>query len=66
MSFSQKHNNIFKNVKFATCFGYSNPHQADISVHGHDLVSATVWDFAENKTQKYIIIFKNVINFLVA
>jgi len=35
-----KHNNIFNNVKFATCFGYSNHHQADISVHGHDLFSA--------------------------
>ena len=35
-----KHNNIFNNVKFATCFGYSSHHQADISVHGHDKFSA--------------------------
>jgi hypothetical protein len=40
MSFSQKHNNIFNNVKFAACFGYSNHHQVDISVHGHDMFSA--------------------------
>jgi hypothetical protein len=58
MFFSQKHNNIFNNVKFAsclfsqkhnifnnvkfatTCFGYSNHHQADISVHGHDTFRA--------------------------
>jgi hypothetical protein len=40
MSFSPKHNSIFNNVKFATCFGYSNHHQADISVHGHDMFSA--------------------------
>ena len=39
-----KHNNIFNNVKFATCFGYSNHHQADISVRGHDMFSATVWN----------------------
>jgi hypothetical protein len=26
---------ILNNVRFATCFGYSNHHQADISVHGH-------------------------------
>ena len=39
-----KHNNIFNNVKFATCFGHSNRHHADISVHGHDMFSATVWD----------------------
>jgi len=26
-------NNIFNNVKFATCFSYSNHHQADISVY---------------------------------
>ena len=35
-----KHNNIYNDVKFATCFGYSNHHQADISVHGHDMFSA--------------------------
>ena len=35
-----KHNNVSNNVKFATCFGYSNHHQADISVHGHDMFSA--------------------------
>jgi len=40
MSFSQNHNNIFNNVKFATCFGYSNHHQADISVYGQDMFSA--------------------------
>jgi len=39
-----KHNNTFNNVTFATSFGYSNHHQADISVHGHDMFSATVWD----------------------
>jgi len=39
-----KHNNIFNYVKFATCFVYSNQHQADISVHGHGMFSATVWD----------------------
>jgi hypothetical protein len=39
-----KHNNIFNNVKFATCFGYTNHNQADISVHVHDMFSATVWD----------------------
>jgi len=43
-SFSQKHNNILSNVKFATCFVYSNHYQADISVHGHNMFSATVWD----------------------
>jgi len=31
-------------VKFATCFGYSNHHQVDISVHEHDTFSATLWD----------------------
>jgi hypothetical protein len=40
MPFSPEHNNIFNNVKFATCFSYSNYHQADISVHGHDMFSA--------------------------
>ena len=30
--------------KAATCFGYSNHHQADISVHGHDVFSDTVRD----------------------
>jgi len=39
-----KHNNIFNNVKFATYFGYSNRYQADFSVRGHDMFSATVWD----------------------
>ena len=39
-----KQKNIFNYVKFATCLGYSNHHQADISVHGHDMFSATVWD----------------------
>jgi hypothetical protein len=29
---------------FDTRFGYNNRHQADISVHGHDMFSATVWD----------------------
>jgi hypothetical protein len=33
MSFSQKRKNIFNNVKFATCFDYSNHHQADISAY---------------------------------
>jgi hypothetical protein len=36
-----KHNNLFNSVKFASCFGYSNHHQADISVHGHDMFSQT-------------------------
>ena len=40
--FQSKHNNIFNNVKFATCFCYSNHHQADISVHGLRSV-LTVW-----------------------
>jgi hypothetical protein len=35
-----KHNNIFNNVKFATCFSYSNHHQADISVPGHEMFNA--------------------------
>ena len=35
-----KHKNIFNNVKFATCFGHSNHHQADISVHVHGMFSA--------------------------
>jgi hypothetical protein len=35
-----KHNNIFNNVNFSTCFGYRNHHQADISVQGHDTFSA--------------------------
>jgi hypothetical protein len=35
-----KHNNIFNNVKLPTSFGYSNHHQADISVHAHDMFSA--------------------------
>ena len=26
-------------LPFATCFGYGNHHQADISVHGHDMFS---------------------------
>jgi len=34
-----KHNNILNNVQFATCFGYSNHHQVDISLHGHDMLS---------------------------
>ena len=33
----------FSNVQLATCFGYSNHHQADISVHGHGMFSAAVW-----------------------
>jgi hypothetical protein len=32
---------IFNNVKFATCFGYSNHHQADISVHVLMVVTVT-------------------------
>ena len=39
-----KHNNIFNNVKFSTCFGNSSHHQADISVHGYDMLIVTVWD----------------------
>ena len=39
-----KHNIIFNNVQFPTCFGSSNHRQADISVHGHDMFSARVWD----------------------
>jgi len=35
-----KHNNMFNNVKFTTCFGYSNHHQVYISVHGQDMFSA--------------------------
>ena len=35
---------IFNNVNFAAYFGYSNNHQADNSVLGHDMFSATVWD----------------------
>jgi len=30
--------------KIATCFRYSNHHQADISVHGHDMFSAYSMD----------------------
>jgi hypothetical protein len=39
-----KHNNIFSNVKLLQVSVRSNHHQADISVHGHDTFSATVWD----------------------
>ena len=39
-----KHNDTFNNVQLATCFGYSNHHQADISVYGHVMFSATVCD----------------------
>jgi hypothetical protein len=41
MSFRQNIT-IFNSVKFAIWFGYSNYHQADISVHVHDMVSAYV------------------------
>ena len=34
---------IFNTVQFATRFGYSNHHQTDIAVNGHDMFSATVW-----------------------
>jgi hypothetical protein len=40
MIIQSKHKIIFNNVQFATCFGYSNHHQANISVHGHDMFSA--------------------------
>jgi len=39
MIIQSKHNNIFNNVKYATCFGYSNHHLAGISVHGHGMFS---------------------------
>jgi len=35
---------VFSYVKFATCFGYINRHQADISVDGHDMLILTVWN----------------------
>jgi len=34
-----KHNNIFNTVQLATCFSYSNHHQADVSEHWHDMFS---------------------------
>jgi hypothetical protein len=37
MSFSQKHNNMFNNVKFVNVSFTSDHHQAVISVHGHVL-----------------------------
>ena len=40
MMVQSKHNVVFNNMKFATCFGYSNRHQAEISVHGHDMFSS--------------------------
>jgi len=39
MSFSQKRNNIFNNVKLLHISVTSNHHQADISVHGHNKFS---------------------------
>jgi hypothetical protein len=36
-----KHNNIFNNVKLLHVSVTSDHHQADISVHGHDMLSAT-------------------------
>jgi methylglyoxal synthase len=39
MSFSQKHNNIFNNVKLLHVSVTGNHHQADISVHVHDMFS---------------------------
>jgi len=41
---SLKNNNIFNNVKLLHVSVTSNHHHADISVHGHDMFSATVWD----------------------
>ena len=38
---SQQH---IQYCKVGTCFGYSNHHQANISVHGHDMFSVTVWN----------------------
>ena len=38
---------IFNNVKFATCFGYSKNHQADISVHGYHMFSSKVYSCAD-------------------
>ena len=39
-----KHSNTLNNVKLPHVSFTSNHHQADISVHGHDMFSATVWD----------------------
>jgi len=38
-----KHNNVFNNVMLVHVSVTSNHHQADISVHGHDMFGATVW-----------------------
>jgi len=42
-NFQSKHN-TFNNVKLLHVSVTSNHHQADISVNGHDMFSATVWD----------------------
>jgi hypothetical protein len=39
-----KHNNIFNNVKLLHVSGTINHHQADISINGHDVFTAIVWD----------------------
>jgi Sec7-like guanine-nucleotide exchange factor len=50
-SFSQKHDNIFSNVQFVIHVSVtSNHYQADISVHGHDMFSAS-----ENALVKFYV-----------